>query len=128
MDLIMKIERADKKLIFVYNAQAGKINAVIDIAHKMLRPKTYQCKLCSLTHDVFVEKEQWRRFREQVQFPMEFLHRDEFRKKYLVQQEAYPMVLLLENQQLKKFISQEEMKNLKTTQELISLIRERMNS
>ena len=33
------------KLIFVYNANSGKLSAALDIAHKIISPSTYQCRL-----------------------------------------------------------------------------------
>ena len=44
------------KLIFVYNAKSGKLNALFDIAHKIVKPETYQCSLCAITHDALSEK------------------------------------------------------------------------
>ena len=41
------------KLIFVYNAGSGKLNALFDMAHKIVSPTTYECSLCALTHDAF---------------------------------------------------------------------------
>ena len=31
------------KLIFVYNAESGKLNTLFDIAHKVIKPETYKC-------------------------------------------------------------------------------------
>lgn len=75
------------KLIFVYNANAGKINSLLDSAHKLISPGTYDCKLCELTHGVFKEDVDWIRFRESVKttnpnLKLEFLHKDEFEKQY----------------------------------------------
>jgi hypothetical protein len=75
------------KLIFVYNANAGKINSLLDSAHKLISPGTYDCKLCELTYGVFKEDVDWIRFRESVKttnpnLQLEFLHKDEFEKQY----------------------------------------------
>lgn len=51
------------KLIFVYNAESGKLNALLDIAHKVIKPETYQCFLCALTHDALSEKKAWSDFK-----------------------------------------------------------------
>ncbi len=53
------------KLIFVYNANAGKLSAALDIAHKIISPSTYQCNLCSLTHGTFTERDVWKKFSEE---------------------------------------------------------------
>ncbi|WP_241234677.1 hypothetical protein [Nonlabens ponticola] len=54
------------KLIFVYNANSGRINSWLDSAHKIISPSTYQCKLCELTHGAFTEHDEWSRFRESL--------------------------------------------------------------
>lgn len=41
---------AKKQLIFVYNADGGTFNAIMDSAHKLFAPSTYQCSLCAITH------------------------------------------------------------------------------
>jgi len=39
------------KLIFVYNADSGLLNAMKDWAHKIVSPETYPCSLCALTYN-----------------------------------------------------------------------------
>ena len=80
------------RLIFVYNAKRGKLNAVLDVAHKALRPDTYQCALCTLTHDIFSEKKSWKEYRGRVQNEMQFLHADEFENEYGLSFQ-YPVIL-----------------------------------
>lgn len=80
------------QLIFVYNADSGKLSAAFDIAHKIISPKTYKCSLCALTFDTFSENKQWREFKDNSQTEMTFLHKDEFQSKYKTQYD-YPVVL-----------------------------------
>jgi hypothetical protein len=79
-------------LIFVYNTDSGPASGLFDIGHKILSPSTYQCSLCTLTHDTFAEKKAWKEFRKSIGMPMEFLHRDEFEKKYHLRFD-YPVIL-----------------------------------
>ena len=65
------------KLIFIYNAKSGWRNALMDSAHKLISPSTYNCRLCALTFHTFSEKSKWRKFRTSSGIPMEFLHKDE---------------------------------------------------
>jgi len=84
------------KLVFVYNANSGKLNGYLDIAHKIISPKTYPCSLCDITHGVFKEHEKWKNFRQRVKTPMEFLHLDEFKQQYASKFSAkfkFPIVL-----------------------------------
>jgi hypothetical protein len=46
-------------LLFVYNANSGKLNAAFDMAHKAISPSTYKCSLCALTHNPLKEKKEW---------------------------------------------------------------------
>ena len=80
------------KLIFVYNADSGRVNGWIDIAHKIISPGTYACSLCALTHDTFSEKQTWAKFREETNIEMNFLHKDEFEKQYGLTH-VYPVIL-----------------------------------
>ena len=118
------------KLIFVYNADSGKVNALWDSAHKLFSPKNYDCNLCALTFGTFSEKKIWKQFRKSVDAEMIFLHRDEFQKQYKskwLQKVDFPVILVSINEGLEVFISSEELKELKTPESLIELITERLN-
>jgi len=82
------------KIIFVYNADSGFVSSLLDIGHKIISPDTYRCNLCKMTHGAFSEKEEWKRYRESSSNEMEFLHKDEFEKKYGVKK-AYPAIFTL---------------------------------
>ena len=100
------------KLVFVYNADSGFINTLIDIGHKAISPQTYECNLCGLTFGLVGEHKQWKKFREESNTEMEFLHRDEFEQKYARKFE-YP-VILKENNDLSVMISQAELNEIQT--------------
>ena len=73
------------KLIFVYNADSGLLNTLMDIGHKIIKPETYTCNLCNLTFGNFAENKKWKDFRESTDIEMESLHRDEFEEKYTME-------------------------------------------
>ncbi len=108
-------------LVFVYNSYSGPISGLLDIGHKILSPDTYPCSLCDLTHDAFAEKQGWREFRKNVGVPMEFLHRDEFEKKYN-RTAVYP-VIFRKNEELDVLMAKEDIDKLKTIDELIEAVR-----
>ncbi len=140
-----------EKLIFVYNANSGTVNALLDSAHKIVSPSTYQCSLCDLTHDAWKEKEEWVRFREsltnekfmpcstryesvittnQVQ-ELEFLHKDEFEKQYRSKWLAkydYPVILQVNTAELEIFMSNKELQQFSTTDRLIESITTKLNA
>jgi hypothetical protein len=75
----------DQTLIFVYNADSKVRNLVLDAARKALRPKSYNCNLCSLTYGLFFENRKWKAFKQCLQekgYVLEFLHKNEFAKTY----------------------------------------------
>ena len=108
------------KLIFVYNANSGFINTLIDIGHKAISPSTYECNLCALTHGLLAEQNKWKEFREKSNTEMEFLHRDEFEQKY-GQKFDYPLILK-EDKDLSVMISQKQLNEIKTLEELIGKV------
>ena len=113
------------KLIFVYNANSGKLNTLVDIAHKLISPETYQCSLCSLTHGTLSEKNAWKEFRERTGLNMEFLHKDEFEKlhgKFF----DYPVILKQSND-ISLFLSADDISHLKSVDELIKLIEQHVD-
>lgn len=110
------------KLIFVYNADSGMLNTVKDISHKLFSPQTYDCFLCSLTHDTFSENSEWKAFRTSSSAEMVFLHRDEFEEKYNRKLE-YPAILE-ENGDLEVVISRERLNSYSSLNELIGAVKE----
>ena len=85
------------RIVLVYNADSGRFNALLDMAHKLFAPETYQCDLCAITHGVFREREAWARFVERLPLPVAYLHRDEFRARHPeLSGEPLPLVLLEE--------------------------------
>ena len=112
------------KLIFVYNANSGKLNTLFDIAHKLLSPETYQCDLCSLTHGALSEKKAWQEFRKRSGLKMEFLHKDEFEKLH-AKTFDYPVVLKQSCKQaddIELFLNADEISQVNSVDELIALI------
>lgn len=117
------------KLIFIYNADSGLGNMLLDGAHKILSPSTYECSLCSLTFGAFSEKSEWKKFREGNHVKMEFLHKDEFRKQYASKfghKFTFPIVLAQTNEEFEVFISTEELNNFEKEKDLIRLIQTRV--
>ena len=118
----------EARLIFIYNADSGMRNALLDGAHKALSPNTYQCNLCDLTYGVFKERKAWKKFRQEMQWNMEFLHKDEFKKQYASKfghKFEFPIVLIALDDELQVFISSSELNELETMEALIDLINKR---
>lgn len=126
---------AENKLIFVYNANSGLHNAILDSAHKILSPDTYACNLCDITFGTLTEDKVWRKYRKKnkkllkAQNPsgleMEFLHKNEFVKKYdasVGDTYSYPIILAVRNSFMEVFVHPEILNVVETPEELIELI------
>ena len=111
------------KLIFVYNANSGKLNALFDVAHKVFSPSTYTCNLCALTYDTFTENNTWKRFRKESKVTMEFYHIDEFEAVFPNVKMIYPTILKLEDNQLTTVLNNEVLNEISDVEELINNIK-----
>lgn len=112
----------DKKLVFVYNADSDVMSIVKDFWKKMLRPGSYECRLCGVTYGTFSMKKDWKNFINNLNIETEFLHRDEFEKKYYIKDAKYPSAYVNQDGKLKLLISQDEMNSVKDLDEMEALV------
>lgn len=113
------------EIIFVYNANSSIFSQLGDLVHKTISPKTYGCNLCGLTYSGINQKNEWKTFINTLPIKAEFLHKDEFRKKYpKYAMTFYPAVFKKENGVLSEFISVDEINKQKTLVGLEKLVRE----
>ena len=113
-----------KKLIFVYNADSGKFNALTDSLHKLISPDTYECRLCELTHGFFSEKSEWSNFLKEQNFEACFLHRDEFVEKYPDYSESLlPAIFQVQKSGLTCTISAKDFKSISDLEELCAKLK-----
>jgi len=77
-------------LIFVYNADSGLYNTLADAAHKVFAPSSYSCNLCQVTYGWFTERRDWRDFIANLGAETEFLHRDQFRRRFPSSTSPFP--------------------------------------
>ena len=83
-----------EKLIFAYNAESGILNSVKDLLHKNFSPETYACRLCALTYDNFGMIREWKDFTRSLNIPTEFLHRDELKSQYGLENILLPVAFV----------------------------------
>ncbi|MEN8789833.1 MAG: GTPase [Flavobacteriaceae bacterium] len=122
-------KKAPDKIVFVYNADSGKRNAILDSLHKVLQPSTYDCNLCDITFGILHEKKEWKEFRTTYEGDMEFLHKDEFQKAYASKfghRFSFPIVLVAVSGTLEVLIGTEELNALPEANSLIDLIKARV--
>jgi len=118
----------NRKIIFIYNANSGLINAVKDYFHKKRSPETYECNLCMQTFSGVSMNKSWKSYINDLDIPTEFLHRDEFEKKYDVKDAKYPSAYLRNGSIMKIFISVDEMNKVKSLDEMKDLVSKKLEA
>ncbi len=122
-------KKTTQKLLFIYNANSGTRNAIMDSMHKVLSPSTYDCNLCDIIFGVVSENKTWKKFREEEAYDMEFFHKDEFSQKYASKfghKFEFPIVLTEGETGLEVLITKEELNQLKAAEGLVQLVKERV--
>ncbi|MCG9970199.1 GTPase [Christiangramia crocea] len=120
-----------EKLIFVYNADSGKLNNLLGSLHKTVKPSSYSCKLCRLTYGVFDEKRSWKKFRESLELETEFFHKNEFQKLYASKfgyKFEFPLILIQNSRGLEIFLSKDEFSGIDSLEELMEVISDRLKT
>jgi len=107
-----------KQLVFVYNADSGMFNTLTDIAHKVFSPQTYECNLCAISHSYLSERSEWKEFIQELGVQCEFLHRDEFLKKYKSDETNFPVIFELIDGELKSGLTADKINNCKSMDDL----------
>ena len=115
-----------RRLLFVYNADSGFFNALADMAHKLLSPRTYACNLCVLTHGHFGPRREWTAFLRSLDIPCTFLHHDEFIRQYGLEGIALPAVFMADGPVLEVCLDADTLGRCESLGELKTLIRDRV--
>ena len=116
------------QLIFVYNADSGKLQALAHTLHKIISPSTYSCRLCQLSHSWFFEKAVWKDFVEKLDAECLFYHRDEFLALYPSVSFQYPLVLLKNEDGLMELLSAADFSGLKEISALSELLENKLST
>ncbi len=119
---MMKENAENVTLVFVYNADSGVFNLLSDVAHKIFSPQTYNCNLCAVTHGNFGVKNEWREYLKTLPVLFVFLHADEFKAEYKIENAKLPAVFSLKDGDTKEFIDAETINNCRNIDELKTVI------
>ena len=114
-------------LLFVYNADSGPLNALLDFGHKIVSPGTYPCSLCALTFGPFGMRREWREFTQNLGVPLEFLHADELKERYGTQDAALPAVFI-KRERLEPLLTRPELDRLGSLGELQTAVTRALTS
>jgi hypothetical protein len=115
-------------LLFVYNADSGAFSSVKDYLHKLTAPATYECRLCGLTYGNLGMKNEWKEFLDGLEIKVEFLHRDEFIESNSEFHIELPAAFIKSGKGLTLLISADEINASQTLQDLMELVRSRMEN
>ncbi len=116
-----------ERLLIVYNADAGLLAGIKDSLHKLLKPETYPCSLCALTHGLVREDPVWARFLARIPYETRVYHRPDFRARYPHRDVPLPAVLIDREGEVSVLLGARELASLATVDDLISEISQRLN-
>ncbi|HEX6185065.1 MAG TPA: hypothetical protein VFZ44_14360 [Pyrinomonadaceae bacterium] len=117
-------QTAGGALVFVYNADSGVFNTLADVAHKIFSPQTYACNLCALTHTTFGMRDEWKRFLDGLDCPLEFLHADELAARYGLSGVPLPAIFRRAGESLKVLADADAVNACRTLDDLKRLVLE----
>ncbi len=121
------------RLLIVYNADSGLINALMHAVHKQFYPETYPCSLCAITYGAVSMHGEWKRFLDALPLEVVFHHKDDFAESYPelgeggANETALPAILVGERgAQPKVLLSAPELDATADTLELMESVEERL--
>jgi len=118
----------DKELIFIYNAKSGLVNEMIDFAHKIVSPETYDCNLCAISYGTFTKKKGWSYYINSLPIKSTFTYKDKISAlKKGLSSLKFPTIIIRDGVELNEIISRNEINSIKNINQLISLLNERLD-
>ena len=117
---------SNQKIIFVYNAESGIANALLDYGKKYIQPDKYDCQLCMVTYGALGMKKDWKGFVKSLPYPTRFLHKDEFLKQYRNKEITFPTVLLQKDNQLKVLLGAKDFANINNLESLKQTLKQKL--
>jgi hypothetical protein len=123
----MEEAMSQPKLLFVYAVDSGVLNTAKDVIHKIVSPSTYPCSLCAITYGTVRQVPEWARFVRGLSMRVEYLHRDELRKRHPRVAHSLPVVLL-EQDGLDVLVASHEIDACRGATALARLVDERLRA
>lgn len=112
-----------EKLVFVYNADGGVLNSIMDAAHKLFAPSTYQCALCAITHGTVSIRSEWKDYMRSLPYETRFYHRDGFRSDWPFIRDELPAIFFqIRSGELKLLVSKSEFENVRSVAQLAAFL------
>lgn len=115
------------RLILVYNADSGIINALMHAVHKQIFPETYPCSLCAITYGAVSMHGEWRAFLGSLPLDIVIHHKDDFEEAFPGHGFALPAVLIAGSDALPEIlVPAEELDLIKDTSGLMERVEKRL--
>ncbi len=115
-------------LVFVYNADEGVGAALLDAAHKILRPDTYACDLCAITYGAVSMRSEWKAWLTAQPFAAEFHHRQDFARAYpALAHLPLPAILRRDGDELALLLGPEDMRGDMRVTDLIAAVESKLD-
>ena len=122
---LMSIEISHKELIFIYNAKSCLVNELIDFAHKIISPETYDCNLCAITYGTFAMEKNWANYIQELPVKSIFTYKDKLVDRKL-KKTKLPAVFIRDKEKLDELISANEINNINNLDDLIRVLDTRL--
>ena len=117
------------RLVLVYNADAGIVAGLFDLAHKLVSPATYPCSLCGVTYGSFGMNRQWRDYLSSLALPTAFFHRPDFHAAFpAFAHEPLPLVAHDDDGALTIWLDAAALMSLTTVDALIAALTPRIDA
>ena len=113
------------ELIFIYNAESGVVNELIDFAYKIVSPDKNNCNLYAISYGAFFMEKKWLTYIETLPFKSTFTYKDKFFKNEYSDIE-FPSVFMRSNEKLDEIISATEINEIKNLDQLIDLLNQKL--
>ena len=115
----------ESELIFIYNAKSGMVNELLDFAHKIVSPSTYNCNLCAISYGNFTMKKKWSDYISSLPVRSTFTYKDKV-SEYGYNNIELPSIIFRNGSRSKVIISSEEINKLKKIDQLINILSDRL--
>ena len=122
---LMCKEITSQELIFIYNAKSGLVNELVDFAHKIISPQTYECNLCAITYGAFTMEKRWANYIHELPVKSVFTYKDKLVSEEL-KKTKLPSIFIRDGEKLNELISANEINNINDLEDLIRVLNTRL--
>ena len=116
----------DRVLIFVYNLDKGNLSDIKDHMYSASPAKAPACNLCALISSPVGMKKGWKRFIADLGIPARYLFREEFAKEFGFTKFVSPGAFIQMGGSLILIAGAEEINRCGSSDDLIDLVRQRV--